>query len=228
VIKNISEEEAGFEDTSADKDTGEGEDDDGSKNVNVVKMNDVTVNINTEGKYDNITYSKRQSSTKTEAVARYVEFPILNHFMQLVTSSSNPGPHSGDELMMKSEEDMHEKPEKRDEVDNTNPEGKHDDEKVEKQLYEKPGKRNMMVDINTEGEYDEEKTVRKQLYEKPEKKDLVADINSEGKYDYNNLVENDREHFIKGDRFEDTEGMRTLKELGMRVAMMRMRRGKRC
>jgi hypothetical protein len=50
--------------------------------------------------------------------------------------------------------------------------------------------------------------VKKQLYEKPEKKDVVADINSEGKYDDNNLVEDDRDHFIKGDGFEDTERMK--------------------
>ena len=38
-----------------------------------------------------ITYSNIQSSTKTEAVARYDEFPVLNHFVQLVTPLSNPG-----------------------------------------------------------------------------------------------------------------------------------------
>jgi hypothetical protein len=36
-----------------------------------------------------LTYYNRQSSTKTEAVARYVEFPFLKHFMQLVTPLSN-------------------------------------------------------------------------------------------------------------------------------------------
>jgi hypothetical protein len=34
---------------------------------------DVMVNINIEGEYDRITYFIRQSSAKTEAVARYVE-----------------------------------------------------------------------------------------------------------------------------------------------------------
>ena len=50
---------------------------------------------------------------------------------------------------MKSEEDMHEKPEKRDVVDNINPEGKHD---AEKQVHEKPEKSDMMVDINPRGQ----------------------------------------------------------------------------
>jgi hypothetical protein len=49
----------------------------------------VMVDINTEGEYDSITYFNRQSSTKTEAVARYVEFPVLNHFVQLLTALSN-------------------------------------------------------------------------------------------------------------------------------------------
>jgi hypothetical protein len=53
---------------------------------------DVVVDINTEGEYDSITYFNRQSSTKTEAVARYVDFPVLNHFVKSVTSLSNPGP----------------------------------------------------------------------------------------------------------------------------------------
>jgi hypothetical protein len=39
-----------------------------------------------------ITYSNRQSSTKTEAVARYVDLPVLNHFVQFVTPLSDPGP----------------------------------------------------------------------------------------------------------------------------------------
>jgi hypothetical protein len=133
---------------------------------------------------------------------------------------------------------MHEKPEKRDVVEDTNPEGKHYDEKTEetqvhekpvksdvivdinpkgkydnekkgeKQLYEKPEKRDVIVHINTKGEYDEKKTVKEHLYEKPEKMDVVADINSEGKYDDNNLLEDDREHLTKGDGFEDTEGMK--------------------
>jgi hypothetical protein len=63
-----------------------------------------------------ITYYNRQSSTKTEAVARYVEIPVLNHLVQLVTPLSNPGP---------------EKPEKRDVMTDTNPEGRYDDMKAE-------------------------------------------------------------------------------------------------
>jgi hypothetical protein len=51
-----------------------------------------------------ITYSNRHSSTKTEAVARYVDLPVLNHFVQFLTPLSNTGPYSGDVLMMKSEE----------------------------------------------------------------------------------------------------------------------------
>ena len=44
--------------------------------------------------------------------------------------------------MMKSEEDMHEKPEKRDVVDDINPEGGHNDEKtVGMQVHERPEKR---------------------------------------------------------------------------------------
>jgi hypothetical protein len=81
---------------------------------------------------------------------------------------------------MKNEEDPHEKPEKRDVVDDISPKSKPDDEKTEE----------------------------KQLYEESEKKDVVTDINSEGKYDDNNLVEGDREHLTKGDGFEDTEVMK--------------------
>jgi hypothetical protein len=142
----------------------------------------------------------RQSSTKTEAVARFVEFPVLNHFVQSVTSCSNPGTYSGDALMMKSEEDTHKKPEKRDVENDISLKGKHDDKKtVEKQVHEKPEKNDVKVDINPEGRYDDEKKEERQLYEKSEKTDLVADINSEGKYDDNNLVEDNREHLIKGD-----------------------------
>jgi hypothetical protein len=89
---------------------------------------DVVDDINPEGKHDDkktvenhvqekpekrdgarsssITYYIRQSSTKTEAVARYVEFPVLNQFVQLVTPLSNPGL---------------EKPEKRDVMTDINP-----------------------------------------------------------------------------------------------------------
>jgi hypothetical protein len=66
--------------------------------------------------------------------------------------------------MMKNEEDMHKKAEKRDMVDDANPEGKHDDEKtVETQVHEKPEKSGVMVDINPEGQYDDEKKGEKQL-----------------------------------------------------------------
>jgi hypothetical protein len=184
-IKNSSEEEAGFKDTSDnafdDKDTDEKPEkpENTDEKPEKPEKGDVTVDINTEGEYDSTTYFIRQSSTKTEAVARYVEFPVLNHVVHLVTSLSNQGTYSEDALMMKSEEDVYEKPEKRDVVDEINPEGKHYNEKNEE----------------------------KQVYKKPEKKDVVADINFKGKYDDNNPVEDDRKHLIKGDGFEDTEGM---------------------
>jgi hypothetical protein len=38
-----------------------------------------------------ITYHTRQSSTKTEAVLRYVDFPFVNQFRKLVTPLPNPG-----------------------------------------------------------------------------------------------------------------------------------------
>jgi hypothetical protein len=98
-----------------------------------LEKRDVVDDINPEGKYDeekkvekqwyekpekkdgdsssSITYYNRQSSTKTEAVNWYVEFPVLNHFRQLVTPLSNPGP---------------EQPEKRDVMVNINLEAKHD------------------------------------------------------------------------------------------------------
>jgi hypothetical protein len=72
-------------------------------------------------------------------------------------------------------------------------------------VHEKPEKRDVMIDINPEGKYDDEKKEEKQLYEKPEKRDVMVDINTEGEYDDNNPVEDDREHLIKGDGFEDTE-----------------------
>ena len=66
------------------------------------------------------TYHIRQSSTKKEAVLRYVEFPILNQLVQFVTPLSNTGTV---------------KPEKRDVMTNINLEGRYDDkEMVEKQV----------------------------------------------------------------------------------------------
>jgi hypothetical protein len=95
----------------------------------------VVDDINSEGKHDDekpekkdsvssssSTYFNRQSSTKIEAVARYVELPVLNHFELFVTLLSNPGP---------------EKPEERDVMIDANPEDRHDDKKiVKKQFYE--------------------------------------------------------------------------------------------
>ena len=43
------------------------------------------------------TYLDRQSSSKTEAVLRYVNLPILKHFVQFVTPLSNPGSEKPEE-----------------------------------------------------------------------------------------------------------------------------------
>jgi hypothetical protein len=103
---------------------------------------DVVNNTNPEGKHNNektmeeqvhekpeerdgassssFTYHTRQSSTKTEAVLRYVDSPILNQLVQFVTPLSNTGPL---------------KPEKRDVMININRESRYDDEEmVEKQV----------------------------------------------------------------------------------------------
>jgi hypothetical protein len=52
----------------------------------------------------NSTYLTRQSSSKPEAVRRYVDLPILKLFVQFVTPLSNPGIYLGDALMGKNEE----------------------------------------------------------------------------------------------------------------------------
>jgi hypothetical protein len=97
-----------------------------------------------------ITYHTRQSSTKTEAVLRYVDFPSVNQFMQLVTPLPNPGL---------------EKLEKRDVMTNINPEGGYDNGKmVDKQVHKQPEKRDVMVDFNPKGKHDDEKTEEKKLY----------------------------------------------------------------
>jgi hypothetical protein len=97
----------------------------------------VGVNKDTEDKPEkrdgasssSITYFTRQSSTKTKAVHRYVDFPTLNHFRQLVTSLSNPGS---------------EQPEKMDVMVDINPEAEHEGVKtVERHPYEKPEKKNV-------------------------------------------------------------------------------------
>jgi hypothetical protein len=103
--------------------------------------------IDDENQEDSITYFTRQSSTKPEAVVRYVDLPVLNHCVQLLTPLSTPGP------------------EKKDVKIDINPEGRYNDEKMaEKQEDEQPEKRDVMTDINPEGEHDEEKTVGKQQY----------------------------------------------------------------
>ena len=103
---------------------------------------------------NSITYFTRQSSTKPEAVSRYVDPPMLNHCVQLLTPLSTPG-H-----------------EKRDVKIDTNPEGRYDDGKMtEKQEYKQPKKRDVMADINPEGEHDEEKTVGKQPYKQQAESD---------------------------------------------------------
>jgi hypothetical protein len=58
------------------------------------------------------TFHTRQSSTKTEAVLRYVDFPMSNQLVQFVTPLSNTGPL---------------KPEQRDVMTYTNLEGRYDD-----------------------------------------------------------------------------------------------------
>jgi hypothetical protein len=50
------------------------------------------------------TYLTRQSSTKPEAVIRYVDLPVLKLFVQFVSPSSKPGLYPGDVLMRKNEE----------------------------------------------------------------------------------------------------------------------------
>jgi hypothetical protein len=121
------------------------------------------------------TYHIRQSSTKTEAVLRYVEFPILNQLGQFVTPLSNTEPV---------------KSEKRDVTINTNLEGRYDDkEMAEKQVCKQPEQRDLRADINLKGEHNEEKTVKKQPYEKPERRDVVVDNNPEGKDDEEEVVE---------------------------------------
>jgi hypothetical protein len=120
-------------------------------------------------------YYIRQSSTKTEAVGRYVELPVINQFVHLVTPLSNPGS---------------EKPEKRNVMTDINPEGRYDKGKmVEKQVHKQPEKRDVMVDVNPKGKHDNEKTVEKPLHDKPEKRDMRIDINSEGKYDEEEVAE---------------------------------------
>jgi hypothetical protein len=58
------------------------------------------------------TYLDRQSSTKTEAVLRYVDLPIIKLFVQFVTPLSNPGS---------------EKPEEKDVMIEVHPKGEHDE-----------------------------------------------------------------------------------------------------
>ena len=49
-------------------------------------------------------------------------------------------------------------------VVDTNPKGKHNNEKTrEKPCYEKPEWRDMMIDINYEGKYNKEEVAEKQL-----------------------------------------------------------------
>jgi hypothetical protein len=45
-----------------------------------------------------------------------------------------------------------------------------------------PEKRDVVVDTNPKGKHDNEKTVDKPFDEKPEWRDMMMDINSEGKY----------------------------------------------
>jgi hypothetical protein len=124
---------------------------------------------------DNITYFIRQSSTKPEAVRRYVDCPVSNQVVHFVTPLFNPG--------LK-------KPETRNGRTDTNPEGRDDEGKmVEKQVHKQPEKRDVMVDINSNGKHGNEKTVEKPLYEKSDWRDMMIDINPEGKYDKEEVAE---------------------------------------
>jgi hypothetical protein len=58
------------------------------------------------------------TTTKTEAVLRYVDLPILKRFVQFVTPLSNPGSK---------------KPEEKDVMIDVHPEGEHGEEKTEEQ-----------------------------------------------------------------------------------------------
>ena len=101
---------------------------------------------------DSITYFTRQSSTKPEAVRRYVNRPVINQVVHLVTPLSNPGS---------------EKPEKRNGMTDANSEGRNDEGKmVEKEVHKHPEKRDVRVDINSKGKHGNKKTVEKPLYEK--------------------------------------------------------------
>jgi hypothetical protein len=147
------------------------------------------------------TYHTRQSCTKTEAVLRYVDFPMLDHLVQFVTPLSNTGPL---------------KPEQRDVMTYTNREDRYiDEEAVEKQVDEEPEQGDMMVDITLEGEhnkkknvgdgidsdsnsdldpeYDDDEVVEKQQYEKLEEKDVEDDIDtifdSNDEYNEDEVVE---------------------------------------
>jgi hypothetical protein len=70
--------------------------------------------------------------------------------------------------------DMHEKPEKRDVVDDINPAGGHDNEKTA-DMHEKPDKRDIdsNFDFDFDSEYDEDviETVETQVHKRPEKRD---------------------------------------------------------
>jgi hypothetical protein len=93
---------------------------------------------------DKITYFIRQSSSKPEAVRRYVDCPVSNQVVHFVTPLFNPGS---------------EKPEKRNSRTNNNSEGREDEGKmVEKQAHKQPEKRDVMVDINSKGKHGNEKT----------------------------------------------------------------------
>jgi hypothetical protein len=54
--------------------------------------------------------------------------------------------------------------------------------KSEEDMHKKPGKRDVVNDISSEGKHYDKKTVEKQVHEKPEKNDVMGDINPEGKY----------------------------------------------
>jgi hypothetical protein len=141
-----------------------------------------------------ITYHTRQSSTKTEAVLRYVDLPCVNQFIQLVTPSPNPGleklekkdvmtdtnPESGYDDGKTVDNEVHKQPKKGDVMVDCNPKH-HNDKTAEKQRHEKPEKRDMTVNFV-------KKTVDNQVHKQPEKKDRMIDIYPEGKDDEEEVV----------------------------------------
>ena len=124
------------------------------------------------------TYLDRQSSTKTEAVLRYVDLPILKRFVQFVTPLSNPGS---------------EKPEEKDVMIDVHPEGEHDKEKT----AEQDEVLTHWEDAKEEGSRGTDIKIVLEVEMK------TSEDEAEEKVDDDDLGEDDREYFIKGDGFKD-------------------------